>query len=413
MARLERLIELSRTLTSTLELQPLLRVITEAACEITGSQAASILLIDPASGDLRFVAVPGWQGDRLQQVSVPIDRSIAGWVVRHLSPLIVDDVSADPRFYVQVDRAIDFQTHSILAAPLLFKEQVIGAIEAVNKVAGQRFTQDDVDMLTVLATQAAIAIENARLLEQLQKAYRDLSQLDRLKSDFIRVASHELGTPLALVLGHASYLREHAQADMAPQLDIVVRSAERLMRIMESLSNLAQLEAGDVHPLLEPLDLRELIGEVVDTETRSLAEAKHLTITVALPEQPIELEADRDRIRLALRNLVSNAIKFTPANGQIHVTARREGNMAEVTVRDTGVGIVPEALDHIWDPFYQAEEPLTRHFSGIGLGLSIARRMVEMHGGRIWCDSTPGRGSTFTFRLPLNPPQPDQDPAFS
>lgn len=403
LARLERLIEISRTLTSTLELQPLLRAITEAAAEITASEAASILLLDPGSGDLRFAAVPGWQGDKLQQVSVPVDRSIAGWVVRHRQPLIVDDVSHDPRFYIQVDKAIDFHTRSILATPLIFKDKVIGVLEAVNKRSGDRFTPEDVESLATLAAQAAIAIENARLLEQVQRAYEDLSQLERLKTDFIRVASHELGTPLTLILGYVSFLRERVQGDIADHLDVVIRNAQRMMRIMEDLSNLAQLESVDVRPLLQSLDMNELIVDVVTGAKRSLDKA--LTITLDLPDEPLRLEADWDRIHLALRHLVANAIKFTPAGGQICVRARREGSMVEVAVQDTGVGIAPDKLDHIWDPFYQAEEPMTRRYKGIGLGLSIARRMVEMHGGRIWCESILGQGSTFTFRLPIHPPQ--------
>lgn len=406
LARLERLIEIGRTLTSTLELEPLLRAITEAAAEITGSEAASILLIDPASGDLRFIAVPRWQGDKLQQVTVPVDRSIAGWVVRHHQPLIVDDVSADPRFYTQVDKAIDFTTRSILAAPLVFKDRVIGVLEAVNKSAAGRFTREDMDILTTLAAQAAIAIENARLLEQVQRAYNDLAQLERLKTDFIRVASHELGTPLTLILGHVSFLRERAEGDAAAHLDVVIRNAQRMMRIMEDLSNLAQLESGDVRPLLQSLDINELIADVVDSAKQSLDTGKDLTIMLDLPDEPLMVDADWDRIHLALHNLVANAIKFTPPGGQIRIRARQEGNLVEVTVQDTGVGIPPEALDHIWDPFYQAEEPMTRRYKGIGLGLSIAKRMVEMHGGRIWCQSTPGQGSTFTFRLPIHPPAP-------
>lgn len=402
LARLERLIEISRTLTSTLELQPLLRAITEAAAEITDSEAASILLLDPGSGDLRFAAVPGWQGDKLQQVSVPVDRSIAGWVVRHRQPVIVDDVSHDPRFYIQVDKAIDFHTRSILATPLVFKDKVIGVLEAVNKRSRDQFTPEDVESLATLAAQAAIAIENARLLEQVQRAYEDLSQLERLKTDFIRVASHELGTPLTLILGYVSFLRERVQGDIANHLDVVIRNAQRMMRIMEDLSNLAQLESADVRPLLQSLDMNELITDVVTGAKQSLD--KVLTITLDLPDEPLMLEADWDRIHLALRHLVANAIKFTPAGGQICVRARREGSRVEVAVQDTGVGIPPDKLDHIWDPFYQAEEPITRRYKGIGLGLSIARRMVEMHGGRIWCESTPGQGSTFTFRLPIHPP---------
>jgi signal transduction histidine kinase len=347
--------------------------------------------------------VPGWQGDKLQQVTVPIDRSIAGWVVRHRETLVVDDVSADPRFYTQVDKAIDFQTQSILATPLVFKGKVIGVLEGVNKRAGGRFTHEDTDSLTTLAAQAAIAIENARLLEQVQRAYNDLSQLERLKTDFIRVASHELGTPLTLIMGHVAVLRERAEGEAMQHFDVVVRNAQRMMRIMEDLANLAQLESGDVHPLLQPLDMRELIADVVESAKHAPEARQGPAILVELPDDPLILDADWDRIHLALHHLVANALKFTPADGQVQVRARREGNMVEVSVKDTGVGISPEKLDHIWDPFYQAEEPMTRRYKGIGLGLPVARRMVEMHSGRIWCESAPNQGSTFTFRLPMHP----------
>ena len=400
-AVLERILRISQILTSTLQLEPLLQTITQAATELTDTEAGSIMLVDKNTGQLRFEAACGSKREEVKRVTVPLEGSIAGWIVRESKPLLIPDVRQDPRFYTQVDETTDFETRSILGVPLQVKGKVIGVLEALNKTGDGIFTQDDMQTLSTLAAHAAIAIENARLVTEIQKAYEELSELDRLKSDFVAIASHELQTPLTIILGYASFLKEEATGAASEQLDIVLRSALRLRSLINDMINLRHIETGEAELELEQLSLNELVTTIT-AEFASLAEAKKQTISIKLASQLPMVKADRQKLHLVLANLLSNAIKFTPEGGGVQAEVEAKENEVWVAVRDTGIGITPREQERIFDRFYQVEPSLTRRFEGIGLGLSIAKGMVELHGGRIWVESVEGMGSSFTFALPLS-----------
>ena len=203
--RLARLLEISRTLAATLELRPLLETIVEVACELTQSEVSSILLFDPEKGRLRFEAVPGFQQKDLIDVSVPLDSSVAGWIYTNSRPMVVQDARAEKRVYRPIDKALGFVTLSILGVPLIVRGRTIGVLEALNKQGEIHYTEDDLEVLETLASQAAVAIDNAQLLTDIQDTNTELQRLDSMKSDFIAIASHELRTPLGLILGHATF----------------------------------------------------------------------------------------------------------------------------------------------------------------------------------------------------------------
>ena len=400
-AALERILKISQILTSTLQLEPLLQTIIQAATELTDTQAGSIMLVDKSTGELRFEAASGSKREEVKRVTVPLEGSIAGWIVQEGKPLMIPDVRQDSRFYTRVDETTDFETRSILGVPLQVKGEVIGVLEALNKTGDGIFTQADVHTLSTLAAHAAIAIENARLVTEIQKAYEELSELDQLKSEFVAIASHELQTPLTIILGYASFLKQEATGTASEQLDIVLRSALRLRSLINDMINLRHIETGEAELELEQLSLNELVTTIT-AEFASLAEAKKQTIRIQLASQLPIVKADREKLHLVLANLLSNAIKFTPEEGGIQVAVEAKGNEVWVSVRDTGIGIPPREQESIFDRFYQVEPSLTRRFEGIGLGLSIAKGMVELHGGRIWVESVEGMGSSFTFALPLS-----------
>ena len=400
-AVLERILRISQILTSTLQLEPLLQTITQAATELTDTEAGSIMLVDKNTGQLRFEAACGSKREEVKRVTVPLEGRIAVWLVGERKPLLIPDVRQDPRFYTQVDETTDFETRSILGVPLQVKGKVIGVLEALNKTGDGIFTQDDMQTLSTLAAHAAIAIENARLVTEIQKAYEELSELDRLKSDFVAIASHELQTPLTIILGYASFLKQEATGTASEQLDIVLRSALRLRSLINDMINLRHIETGEAELELEQLSLNELVTTIT-AEFASLAEAKKQTISIKLASQLPMVKADRQKLHLVLANLLSNAIKFTPEGGGVQAEVEAKENEVWVAVRDTGIGITPREQERIFDRFYQVEPSLTRRFEGIGLGLSIAKGMVELHGGRIWVESVEGMGSSFTFALPLS-----------
>jgi signal transduction histidine kinase len=283
---------------------------------------------------------------------------------------------------------------------MMFQKRPIGVLEAVNKRDHGRFSEHDVQILSTLAAQAAVAIENARLVSELQEANVRLAELDRLKSDFIAIASHELRTPLTLILGYARFLRDRADEAASGQLDVVLQAATQLQLLIEDMVNLTHLQAGSAELELNEFNLQELIQEAIEAQ-RQFAATKSIEFSQSLPVAVMRVRADREKIGIALNNLLNNAIKFTPVGGRIRVAVRPQTGMVAVSVADTGIGIPANELEHIFDRFHQVESHLTRQEGGMGLGLSIARGMIELHGGRIWAESVEERGSRFTFTLPI------------
>jgi len=399
---LERIVRVSQILNTTLKLEPLLSIIIQSATELTHTEACSIMLLDRRTGELHFAQWVGEGSEGLRDVSVPLDNSIAGWIVRNRKPLLIRDAKSDDRWHPEVDRRIEFDTRSILGVPLLVKDEVIGVMELLNKIDEEGFGQDDIQIASTLAAQAAIAIENARLLDELQQAYNDLAELDRLKSDFVSVASHELRTPLAVILGYASFLREEVDGEIGEQLGIVLQSAMRLRSIIDDMVNLRHVDTGETQLERDVFSMSELISEVAN-EFAQLARAKRQILRLELPDDPLKIDADRQKLYLVLANLVSNAIKFSPPEGRVQISGRRKGDEVWIEVMDTGIGIPERDYYRIFDRFYQVEPSLTRRHEGMGLGLPIAKSMVELHEGRIWVESVVGKGSRFTVVLPVSP----------
>lgn len=397
---LELMVEVTRQLTSTFEQERLLTLISSIAVDLVNCEDASIILEDEHTGKLYFLTAAGTKTEALKKIRFPVEGSIAGTVFRTLEPLIVQDTANDSRFNEEVDKAIDFRTQSILAVPMMFQDRPIGVLEAINKNDGGEFDAHDQQILLTLAAQAAVAIENARLVKDLKDANVRLAELDRLKSDFIAIASHELRTPLTLILGYATFLREDASGRASEQLDLVLGAATQLKNLIEDMVNLTNLDAGGAELALQEFSLQEQIQECIASQ-QQFAAAKSLNIKHTWPDTTVRVQADREKIAIVVTNLLNNAIKYTPPGGRIQVGVRRDGGMVAVSVSDTGMGIPGTELDRIFDRFYQVESHLTRVQGGMGLGLSIAKGMIDLHGGRIWAESVEGRGSRFTFTLPI------------
>ncbi len=385
-ARLERIIEISRSLNSTLNLPRLLHRILEAAQELTQTEACSIILQDRKSGDLRFEATIGARSQEVRSLVVPMEGSIAGWVVRHNLPVVVDDVQNDPRFYRRVDQEVGFETRSILAVPLAVRGKPIGVLEVLNKKDGKSFTDEDVETLTVLADQAAVAIENAVLFQQ---------------SDLVADLVHEMRTPLTSIIGYAAMiLRDDvSEEDRKSFARTIEREAARLSQMASDFLELARLESGRAFPTQEKVALKSLVKEVMAL-LRPQAEAKRITLIDKMTNDLPVLIGDPQRLHQALVNLVGNAVKYCRQGDRVTVGARVEGDEILVYVSDTGPGIPASAQEHLFERFYRL--PRTENEAeGAGLGLAITRRIVEAHGGRIWVESEEGKGATFYFTLPL------------
>jgi signal transduction histidine kinase len=403
--RLERLLEVCRNLSANLDYEPLLQSIIEVASELTRSESSTIMVYEQETLSLRFVAAPFHVIDSLKTISVPLDRSVAGTVFTTAQPMALHHAERDNRVFRMVDKGLNENTNSLLAVPLMFRGISIGVMEVMNKINNAHYTEEDIRILETLASQAAIAIQNYRVLDDAQQAYRKVMELDRMKSDFVAIFSHELRTPLGVVLGHASLLQDSVDKEMRKEVDVIVRSSMRLKEILDQFSNIDQIELGLTRLHRTRVAIAPLIPEVVGA-FQELGKEKQITIKIDIPHAaPLFVEGDAEKIGIALRNLVKNALTFSNEGGQVRVRAEEVPGYVKISVIDNGIGIPTSEQEKIFQRFYQVEKHMTRTHGGMGLGLSITKDMVEMHGGRIWVESVEGKGSRFTFLLPLNSAQ--------
>lgn len=397
---LKRLLDVSLVLNSNFAIDPLLTYIMEAASEITGSEAASILLIDKRTNELYFVATNTPNANTMLGIPVPLENSVAGSIVRENRSIIIQDATKDLRVNRTVDQQTAFQTRSLMGVPMRLKDDVIGVLEVVNRV-GPPWTEDDRNHLSILAAQAAVALENAQQAEALRKAYEELDKVDKVKNDFIAVASHELRTPLSIIVGYASFLQEEAQGAASEHAAAVLNSAQHLGDLIEDMTNLRYLQMGQAELTRSLCSLVEIL-QGAQHEAESLAEAKNQHIEIQYPGLADVVNVDPIKMQMAVTNILNNAVKFTPIDGHIKVHTERHGSEVWIRVRDSGIGIPPDQLERIFENFYQVADHMTRKYNGMGLGLSIARAVVEAHSGRVWAESEgSNRGTTLTISLPL------------
>jgi len=398
--RLSRLVEVSVTLNSTLEIEPLLQFLIGSAADLLESEAASILLFDERTQRLYFGASTGADPEELRKIPVPLEGSIAGTIFRDDTPLIINEVASDPRHYRQVGERIRFEARTLIGVPMRMRDRRIGVLEALNKRGGP-FTEYDLNTLSIIASQAAVAIHNANLLSALQKTYDELGKVEKLKSDFIAIASHELRTPLGVILGYAALLKEDADQATSEHAAAVLNSALRMRALIEDMTNMNMLRVGSAELAARPQALAPIV-EAAGEEMRPLIEAKGQALTRHLPSEELRANVDAQKLTMALTNLLNNAMRFTPSGGRIELGLERHGNEAWLRVRDNGDGLPPDQLERIFDQFYQVEHHMTRRHEGMGLGLSIVRAVVRAHSGRVWAESAgKDQGSTFTIALPI------------
>lgn len=388
-AHYQRLIEISQQLNSTLDLGSLLKKIISAARELTNTEAASIMLIEPSTGDLRFEIASNIAVQDMEEIIIPKGSGIAGWVAQHGEPRVINDVTQEPTWSNRVDDTIEFHTRSILAVPLRTHTKVIGVLEGINKIGGGGWTENDINTLNTLASQAAIAIENARLFQQ---------------NDFIAEMVHELRTPLAALKASTVLLLRPDLPDNRRH-DIITTmhsETERLSRLTSEFLDLARLESGRARLDIARFDTNKLLEESVDVVVQ---QANDKNIIINIQCDSLTANADRGKVKQVLLNLLTNAIKYNREGGWIQVSAQPVKNhenlpYIQIAVQDNGYGIAKEHQKHMFEKFYRVAD--TAGFTqGTGLGLAIARHIVEGHGGQITLESEVGVGSTFAFTIPL------------
>jgi signal transduction histidine kinase len=399
--QLSRLVEISVTLNSTLDRETLLRFIAASAADVLEAEMAVILLVDPNTRALQAVAAAGPTPPPASSADIPQEGSIAGTVLREQRPLILNEVETGQGTLGRTPELSNKTVHSLLAVPVLSRDQAVGVLEVANKRGGA-FDEADARTLGIVASQAAVAIHNSRLLQGLQDANCELGRLDKLKGDFIAVASHELRTPLGVILGYAAILREEAGGETSEHAEAVLSSAQRLRALIEDMTHLNLMGAAADNLRLEPADLRAVLESACASVKEMLA-ASESELEIHLPDDPLVATVDSGRVELALANLLNNAIRFNAPRAHIEADLVHRGREAWFRVRDQGIGLAADELERVFDPFYQVEDHMTRRHEGLGLGLSIVRGIAGAHRGRAWAESRgPGHGTTFTMTIPLD-----------
>lgn len=385
----KRIIEISQQLGSTYDYMSLLRRIVAAAEELINTEAAAIILYDENSRQLRFAISSNIRPHEMDEISIPLEGSIAGWIFTHGEPRVIENVSSDPNHYSGVDRRLQFQTRNILGVPMRTPKRIIGVVQAVNKRDNVRFSDDDIVTLRTLASQAAVAIENARMFQQ---------------SDFIAEMVHELRTPLMALKASTSLLERPELPDgkRGEIIGTMRRETERLISLTNDFLDVARMESGRIQLTIETFSTLDLMRECADVVQQ---QAQQKNVRIFMPEQDSIAEADRGKVKQVLLNLFTNAIKYNRPDGEIylHILPIEEDgdHFVQLSVQDTGYGISREHQKNMFTKFYRV--PSTENTErGTGLGLAICKHIVEAHGGRIWLESEEGTGSIFSVTIPAS-----------
>jgi signal transduction histidine kinase len=403
-SELRALGEVSQAVNSTLDLQTVLTTIVAKAVQISGTDAGTMYDFDDQNREFRLRATYGFgQGaiSSLATTQISLTNPYVASAITHREPFQISDVREEPSSPVH-EIILRAGYRALLVAPLLSPGQIVGLLSLRRKEPGI-FPKATVELLKTFAAQSVLAIQNARLFSEIDEKSRQLEIESKHKSQFLANMSHELRTPLNAILGYTELILDHIYGDapdrMRQALERVQANGHHLLGLINDVLDLAKIESGQFSLSLASYSLEEVVHGVINA-VEPLAVEKHLEFKAEVPPNLPAGRGDQRRIAQVLLNLVGNAIKFTDT-GEVAVKASAVNGSFTVAVCDSGPGISVVDQARIFDEFQQADSSSTKKKAGTGLGLAIAKRIIEMHSGRIWVESAPGKGSTFFFTLPV------------
>jgi GAF domain-containing protein len=400
--------EVSRAVSSTLDVETVLDTIVSRASQLAGAAGCSIYEYDKGAEQFELRATHNDDTEfveALRAARLRKGEGLMGRAAEMREPIQIPDITQPGAYQSSVrDTLIRFGYRALLSVPLLREDQIIGSLSFNRKAPGE-FPREVVDVLKTFATQSALAIQNARLFREIADKSRQLEAASRHKSEFLANMSHELRTPLNAIIGFSEVLAEKMFGDVndkqAEYLQDILESGRHLLSLINDILDLSKIEAGRME--LEPadFDLPSAIENALIL-VRERAIRRGIRLGSKIDKRLGMISGDERKVKQVLLNLLSNALKFTPEEGQIDVAARLHNDLAEVSVADTGIGIAPTDQDTVFEEFRQVGTA-DKKAEGTGLGLTLSRKFIELHGGKIWVQSELGRGSTFTFTLPVRP----------
>jgi two-component system, NtrC family, sensor kinase len=405
--KLTALGEVSRAVSSTLDVETVLDTIVSRASQLAGGAGCSIYEYDEGAGQFELRAThhdaPAFV-EALRASPLRKGEGLMGRAAKMREPIQIPDITQPGAYRSSVrNTLIRFGYRALLAVPLLREDQIIGSLSLTRKEPGE-YASEVIDVLKSFATQSALAIQNARLFREIADKSAQLEAASRHKSEFLANMSHELRTPLNAIIGFSEILAEKMFGDVNEKqteyLQDILESGRHLLSLINDILDLSKIEAGRMELELSEFDLPQAIDNAL-TLVRERASRRGIRLGSTVDERLGKIDGDERKVKQVLLNLLSNALKFTHEGGRIDVGARLHGDMAEVSVADTGVGIAPEDQAAVFEEFRQVGTA-DKKAEGTGLGLALSRKFIELHGGRIWVTSQLGAGSTFTFTLPLS-----------
>jgi signal transduction histidine kinase/small basic protein len=420
--------DLGKRLTQFLDLDTLSSLLVNTLVEIMKLDRAVLLLRKPETGEYLIQKNIGFKEEN--GISLVKDNFLTIFLEKTQKPLVYEEISlfardiADKKEKRKLERLKENmkRIEAALCLPLLFEGKIIGMIVLGNKLSGEAYSAQDIDLLTTFSQQASIAFQNARLYsevkgfseklekevekrtEELRKAYEELKKLDIAKSEFISIASHQLRTPLSAIKGYLSMILEGSYGELPEKvkrpMENVYQSNERLIKLVNDILSVSKIEAGEMEMNWKREDLREIIKEVI-SELSIKAKERNLYLKFEEPKEFPKVVLDREKIRQVILNLVDNAIRYTQEGG-VTVKLQMANNRVQIVVSDTGEGLTKKEKEKIFERFSRGSAGTKFWTEGAGLGLYIARKFVEMHKGKIWAESEGrGKGSTFYVELPI------------
>jgi two-component system, NtrC family, sensor kinase len=397
--------EIGQAISSTLDLKAVLNTIVARATELSGTDAGVVYEYD----EQREVFVPRATA-RLQteivetMLATPVRKGegATGRLAEVQEPIQMPDILAAPTESRVRGALVRSGYRALLAVPLVRENRLLGGLTILRKATGE-FAPEVIELLQTFATQSALAIQNARLFREIEDKSRQLEVASQHKSEFLANMSHELRTPLNAIIGFSEVLSERMFGELNEKQEEYLRdiyaSGQHLLSLINDILDLSKIEAGRMELELSDFDLPMTIDNALML-VRERATRRGIELRRAVDEGLGQIQADERKLRQVLLNLLSNAIKFTPEGGRIDVQARPVDRSIEVSVTDTGVGIAPEDQEAVFEEFRQVGTA-DKKVEGTGLGLTLCRKFVELHGGKIWVKSQVGAGSTFTFTIPV------------
>jgi signal transduction histidine kinase len=406
---LEALGEVGRAISSTLDLDTVLATIVARANELAEADGGVAYEFDAASRSFHLRATDRFPEEfvaALRGTRLVYGEGAAGRAVATREPIQVPDIMDTDAYSSSVrDVLVRSGYRSLLAVPLVSEDEVVGAL-VINRRTPGAFAPRTVELLRTFASQSALAIQNARLFHEIEDKSRELELANRHKDEFLASMSHELRTPLNAIIGFSEVMLERMFGDVNAKqeeyLNDILSSGRHLLSLINDILDLAKIEAGRME--LEPTDFD--LPQAIDNALiliRERAMQRGITLDRWIDPRLGEIRGDERKIKQVLVNLLSNAVKFTPEGGRIDVRAVLADGFVEISVADTGVGIAPEDHETVFEEFRQVGTDYARKHEGTGLGLALARKFVDLHGGTIWVKSQLEQGSTFTFTIPVRP----------